>query len=140
MCSCSNSLIVFSLTLPWWCHGSTVAGTYSAGADAGSTFLLKTRPFCHACCPIWNQLTFIQILQGLLKLVHTHGNSLLQKYFLMTRPALKCKDYNFLHLNYFLNEILNIFEMYILNLFQMSIFNLAQSEIIDFEKGRSFQK
>ena len=53
---------------------------------------------------------------------------------------LKCKDYKFLHLNYFSNEILNIFEMYILNLFQMYIFNLAQSEIIDFKKGRSFSK
>ena len=53
---------------------------------------------------------------------------------------LKWKDYKFLHLNYFSNEILNIFEMYILNLFQMYIFNLAQSEIIDFEKGRSFSK
>ena len=58
----------------------------------------------------------------------------------MTRPMLKWKDYKFLHLNYFSNEILNIFEMYILNLFQMYIFNLAQSEIIDFEKGRSFSK
>ena len=53
---------------------------------------------------------------------------------------LKWKDYNFLHLNCFLNKILNMFEMYILNLFQMYIFNLAQSEIIDFEKGRSFSK
>ena len=66
----------------------------------------------------------------------------------MTRPMLKWKDYKFLHLNYFSNEILNIFEMYILNLFQMYIlnlfqmyiFNLAQSEIIDFEKGHSFSK
>ena len=30
--------------------------------------------------------------------------------------------------------------MYISNLFQMYIFNLAQPEIIDFKKGRFFQK
>ena len=100
----ARAIYLLYWALPTCSHGSTTAGTSSAVAVTWSVFLLKTLCNSIASYPIWNQLTFIQNLNKLLKLVHSHTALLcsITSWWLVTCWSVEV--ITFLHLKAFSNQ------------------------------------